>query len=112
MTEFSSLGGARGGRYIQLTTPNEPASAVNTAMITLRSLLQLSFIGLIYNLTMYNVQFIYNLVILQFFILADFCLTQISQISQMAASQEVLAACRLCRVFSSGGTREFTMRAS
>ena len=27
--------------YIQLTTPNEPASAVNTAMITLRSLPQL-----------------------------------------------------------------------
>ena len=30
--------------YIQLTTPNEPASAVNTAMITLRSFPQLKVV--------------------------------------------------------------------
>ena len=42
MIESSPLGELEGASsFVQLTTPNEPASAVSTAMITLRSLPQL-----------------------------------------------------------------------
>ena len=47
--------------------------AVSTAITTFNTSFQFSFTILIYNLTNYNLQFIYNLVILQFiYILADF----------------------------------------
>ena len=55
-------------------TPSVPAMAVSTAITTFNTSFQSSFM-IIYNLTNYNLQFIYNLVILQFiYILADFYL--------------------------------------
>ena len=48
---------------VQLITPSVPAMAVSTVIRTLRISFQLIRIAVIYYLTIYNLLFIYNLVI-------------------------------------------------